>query len=90
MRNSFDDKNAHLEEKKQAISVIDNPDKIADTVLEKILEIDNIERVRVSSAYPDTITDKFLHMLKNNPKLMPHLHVSIQTIDDKILPKLFK
>ena len=53
-----------------------------DTVLEKILEIDNIERVRVSSAYPDTITDKFLHMLKNNPKLMPHLHVSIQTMDD--------
>ena len=56
-----------------------------DTVLEKILEIDNIERVRVSSAYPDTITDKFLYMLKNNPKLMPHLHVSIQTMDDKIL-----
>ena len=24
-------------------------------------------------------------MLKNNPKLMPHLHVSIQTMDDKIL-----
>ena len=41
--------------------------------------------MRVSSAYPDTITDKFLYMLKNNPKLMPHLHVSIQTMDDKIL-----
>jgi len=52
---------------------------------EKILEIDTIERVRVSSVYPDTITDKFLCMLKNNPKLMPHLHVSIQTMDDKIL-----
>ena len=50
-----------------------------DNVLEKILEIDTIERVRVSSVYPDTITDKFLYMLKNNPKLMPHLHVSIQT-----------
>lgn len=56
-----------------------------DTILEKILEVDKIERVRVSSAYPDTITDKFLNMLKNNPKLMPHLHVSIQTLDDKIL-----
>ena len=41
--------------------------------------------MRVSSVYPDTITDKFLCMLKNNPKLMPHLHVSIQTMDDKIL-----
>lgn len=56
-----------------------------DTVLEKILEVDGIERVRVSSAYPDTITDKFLHMLKTNDKLMPHLHVSVQTLDDKIL-----
>jgi protein yqeV len=56
-----------------------------DTVLEKILEIDTIERVRVSSVYPDTITDKFLCMLKNNSKLMPHLHVSIQAMDDKIL-----
>ena len=44
-----------------------------------------MERVRVSSVYPDTITDKFLNMLKNNPKLMPHLHVSVQTLDDKIL-----
>ncbi len=56
-----------------------------DTILEKILKIEKIERVRVSSAYPDTITDKFLNMLKNNPKLMPHLHVSVQTLDDKIL-----
>lgn len=56
-----------------------------DSILEKILEIEGIERVRVSSAYPDTITDKFLDMLKNNNKLMPHLHVSIQTMDDKVL-----
>lgn len=56
-----------------------------DSVLEKILKIECIERVRVSSAYPDTITDKFLDMLKYNPKLMPHLHVSVQALDDKIL-----
>lgn len=56
-----------------------------DTLLEKILAVKSVERVRVSSVYPDTITDKFLNMLKNNPKLMPHLHVSVQTLDDKIL-----
>ena len=56
-----------------------------DTLLEKILAVKSVERVRVSSVYPDTITDKFLGMLKNNPKLMPHLHVSVQTLDDKIL-----
>lgn len=62
-----------------------NPKTDFDTILEKILKVDGIERVRVSSAYPDTITDKFLHMMKTNPKLMPHLHVSIQAMDDKIL-----
>ena len=56
-----------------------------DSILSKILKIDSIERVRVSSAYPDTITDKFLSMLKNDAKLMPHLHISVQSLDDKIL-----
>ena len=56
-----------------------------DTILEKILEIGSVERVRLSSVYPDTITEKFLFMLKNNAKLMPHLHVSVQALDDKIL-----
>ncbi len=56
-----------------------------DSILEKILEIESVERVRVSSVYPDTITEKFLYMLRNNPKLMPHLHVSVQSLDDRIL-----
>ncbi len=62
-----------------------NPKTDFDSVLERILEIKSIERVRVSSVYPDTITEKFLHMLKNHPKLMPHLHVSVQAMDDKVL-----
>ena len=62
-----------------------DPETDFDSILEKILKIECIERVRVSSAYPDTITDKFLDMLKNSPKLMPHLHVSVQALDDRIL-----
>ena len=38
-----------------------------DTLLEKILAVKSVERVRVSSVYPDTITDKFINMLNNNP-----------------------
>ncbi len=59
-----------------------------DDVLEKILAIDGIERVRVSSVYPDTLTDKFIYLLKTNKKLMPHLHVSIQNLDDIILKSM--
>ena len=60
-----------------------------DYILEKILKIEEIDRVRVSSVYPDTLSEKFISLLKENKKLMPHLHVSIQSLDDKIL-KLMK
>lgn len=56
-----------------------------DDILENILEIDEVDRVRVSSVYPDTLSEKFIYLLKNNKKLMPHLHVSVQSLDDKIL-----
>ena len=60
-----------------------------DYILEEILNIGEIDRVRVSSVYPDTLSEKFILLLKENKKLMPHLHVSIQSLDDKIL-KLMK
>lgn len=56
-----------------------------DDILENILEIEEVDRVRVSSVYPDTLSEKFIYLLKNNKKLMPHLHVSIQSLDDKVL-----
>ncbi len=55
-----------------------------DDVLEKILEIDGLKRLRISSIYPDTVTDRFIELLKNK-KLMPHLHISIQSADDLVL-----
>ena len=56
-----------------------------DYILEEVLKIESIKRVRVSSVYPDTLSEKFIHLLKTNEKLMPHLHVSIQSLDDKVL-----
>lgn len=58
-----------------------------DDVVEKVLELDGLTRLRVSSIYPDTISDRFIDLMLH-PKLMPHLHVSIQSADDNVLKQM--
>ncbi|MEG0389836.1 MAG: tRNA (N(6)-L-threonylcarbamoyladenosine(37)-C(2))-methylthiotransferase MtaB [Cetobacterium sp.] len=64
----------------------------ADVDLEKLLEtvvkIDGVERVRIGSMYPDKISDGFIEIMKNNSKLMPHLHISLQSCDDTVLKRM--
>ncbi|NME35980.1 MULTISPECIES: tRNA (N(6)-L-threonylcarbamoyladenosine(37)-C(2))-methylthiotransferase MtaB [Fusobacterium] len=53
-------------------------------LLEEIVKIDGITRIRIGSIYPDRISDKFIEVMKNK-KIMPHLHISLQSCDDEIL-----
>lgn len=53
-------------------------------LLKDILKIEGIERVRIGSVYPDKISDEFIEIF-SNPKLMPHLHISLQSCDDTVL-----
>ena len=56
-------------------------------LLKDILKIEGIERVRIGSVYPDKISDEFIEMF-SNPKLMPHLHISLQSCDDSVLKRM--
>ena len=56
-----------------------------ETLLDEISKVDGIERIRIGSMYPDKISDRFIELMKNNAKLMPHLHISLQSCDDEIL-----
>ena len=56
-------------------------------LLRDILKIDGIERVRIGSVYPDKISDEFIEMF-SNPKLMPHLLISLQSCDDSVLKRM--
>ncbi len=58
-------------------------------ILEKCATIDGIQRIRLGSIYPDKISQRFIELLKNEKKLMPHLHISLQSGDNEIL-KLMK
>ena len=53
-------------------------------LLEEILKIENLKRVRIGSVYPDKISDRFIEMFKYE-NLMPHLHISLQSCDDTVL-----
>ena len=54
-------------------------------LLEAVTAIDGVERIRLGSIYPDKINDRFIDIMANNFKMMPHLHISLQSCDDKVL-----
>ena len=58
-----------------------------ESLLKSILEINKLKRVRIGSVYPDKISDEFMDMFKNK-KLMPHLHISLQSCDDDVLKRM--
>jgi threonylcarbamoyladenosine tRNA methylthiotransferase MtaB len=53
-------------------------------LVEKILEIPGDFRIRISSIEPEGFGDK-LFSLFQHPKLMPHLHMCLQSGSDKVL-----
>jgi threonylcarbamoyladenosine tRNA methylthiotransferase MtaB len=59
-------------------------EKLADLV-KGVLEIDGLERLRLSSVEPNTITDELLAVFKSSPKFLDHFHIPMQSGDDEIL-----
>ncbi|MGL4402879.1 MAG: tRNA (N(6)-L-threonylcarbamoyladenosine(37)-C(2))-methylthiotransferase MtaB [Fusobacteriaceae bacterium] len=53
-------------------------------LVEKIIEIKGVERIRFGSVYPDKISDRFIDLFKST-KILPHVHISLQSGDDTIL-----
>lgn len=56
-------------------------------LLAQILEIQGDFRVRISSLEPDGFGDRFIELFKH-PKLMPHLHLCLQSGSDKTLLRM--
>ncbi|MCL1936259.1 MAG: tRNA (N(6)-L-threonylcarbamoyladenosine(37)-C(2))-methylthiotransferase MtaB [Defluviitaleaceae bacterium] len=57
-------------------------------LIKEIHNIDNIERIRLSSIEPMVITDKFLNTISTLPKVCDHFHLSLQSGCDKILKSM--
>ncbi len=56
-------------------------------LLKNIIDNTKIERIRISSLWPEFLNDKFFEIIKN-PRFLPHFHVSIQSFSDKILKSM--
>lgn len=56
-------------------------------LIKKILTETKIERIRISSLWPDQISQSFISLFKN-PRLCPHLHLSLQSLSDSLLKKM--
>ncbi len=65
-------------------SYYDSNHDLTDLVIE-LAKINGLERIRISSIEIVEITDKFLEMLKNTPKVCNHLHIPLQSGSDEVL-----
>ena len=57
-------------------------------LIRRVSKNPKLERIRVSSIEITEITDKFLEELKNNNKLVNHMHIPLQSGSDLVLKKM--
>ncbi len=57
-------------------------------VIEKVCEIDGIERVRLSSIDPVAFTDEFIERISKQKKVCDHFHISLQSGSDAVLKNM--
>lgn len=62
-------------------------DKLAE-LLEKLAQVANLKRIRLSSLEPADVTERLLNVMKNYRNIMPHLHLSLQSGSNAILRKM--
>lgn len=58
-----------------------------ESLVEKILDIPGDFRMRISSIEPDGYGDRFIELFRH-PKLMPHLHICLQSGSDAVLLRM--
>jgi len=62
-------------------------DKLA-VLLEKLAEIPNLARIRLSSLEPADVTPRLLDTFCKHRNIVPHLHLSLQSGSDAVLKKM--
>ena len=56
-----------------------------EVLVQRLLEINGLDRLRLSSVEPNTVTEDLLKILADSPKSMDHFHLPLQSGSDKIL-----
>ncbi len=54
-------------------------------LLKKILKIEPLQLIRISSIEPQDVTQEFMDLVIQNPKICPHLHIPLQGAHNQLL-----
>ena len=57
-------------------------------LLEKLCQISEIKWIRFLYAYPETITDELIEVIKNHPQICHYFDIPIQHIADRVLKRM--
>jgi threonylcarbamoyladenosine tRNA methylthiotransferase MtaB len=55
------------------------------SLLSELVNVNGIERYRISSIEPNLLTDEIIGMAASSEKILPHFHIPLQSGSDKIL-----
>ena len=64
------------------------PKVLLPDLLEILLERFPTLRLRLSSIHPNEVTPRLLGLFRDNPRLRPHLHISLQSGSDGVLKRM--
>jgi len=57
-------------------------------LLKEILQKTSIPRIRLSSLWPTNINSELISLIKKEPRLCPHFHLSVQSASNEILKRM--
>jgi len=62
--------------------------RLGEIVKRLLAQVPELERLRLSSLDPAAMDDALFDVLAHEPRLMPHLHLSLQAMDDMVLKRM--
>ncbi len=62
--------------------------RLGQLVRRLLAQVPELRRLRLSSVDPAAIDDELFRLLAEEPRLMPHLHLSVQAGDDMVLKRM--
>jgi threonylcarbamoyladenosine tRNA methylthiotransferase MtaB len=62
--------------------------RLGEIVKRLLVQVPALERLRLSSLDPAAMDDTLFEVLAHEPRLMPHLHLSLQAMDDMVLKRM--
>jgi tRNA-2-methylthio-N6-dimethylallyladenosine synthase len=54
-------------------------------LVRRVAEVEGIRRIRFTTSHPKDLSDELIRLFADEPKLMPHIHLPLQSGSDRVL-----